>query len=347
MENQLKIDIQGRDAIADHANVASHIEINHAPVGGPAGVSIAIPTFRRPELLREAVASGLAQEGGQRCELVIVDNDPEGSIDHGLRNIITSQRHMNVRYYRNAENIGMFGNWNRAIALSQCDWITLLNDDDLLAPSFVARSFEALARVGGGEGIVCRNDTYDRRPNAHSIDKLAKETILSRFRTYLRFGRYDLARLTPRVLFFGNEAGNSAGFLFRRDIAVQIGGFLPEEWPASDYTFYVRFAIRARLYLFRPVLAHVGIGENESMRPETLAGFVAVLAAMRSALAGREVPAKWKSFNPQLISNLLLEIEEAWETQLDRKKIADELGVVLPGPSRRKILWKRLMLRAY
>lgn len=342
----MDIDLTGRDALADHDRVISRLELDHAPVDQSAEVSIAIPTFRRPDVLREAVASALAQDCTQRCEIIIVDNDPDGVMDSDLRDIILAQRRMNVRYYRNAENIGMFGNWNRTITLSRSGWMTLLNDDDLLAPSFVSRSLAALARTGGGEGIVCRNDAYDRRPGAKLPDT-PTTSMPSRLRAYLRFGRHDVARLTPRVLFFGNEAGNSAGFLFRRDIAVQIGGFLPEEWPASDYTFYVRFAIRARLFLFRPTLAHVGIGENESMRPETLAGFVTVLAAMRRALAGRAVPAAWAAFSPQLTSNFLLDIEEVWGTRLDRKKVAAELGMTLPEPNRRRIRWSRMRLRAY
>lgn len=343
----MDIDLTGRDAIADHDHVASQLEFEHAPIDGPIEVSIAIPTFCRPDVLREAVASGLAQDCTQRCEIVIVDNDPDGVIDPVLQDMIAMQRRMNVRYYRNADNIGMFGNWNRTIALSGGEWMTLLNDDDLLAPSFVSRSLLALRQAGGGEGIVCFNDTHDRRPNARVPEVPTKVSMPSRLRAYLRFGRSGIARLTPRVLFFGNEAGNSAGFLFRRNIALQIGGFLPEEWPASDYTFYVRFAMRAKLFLFKPILAHVGIGENESMRPETLAGFVTVLAAMRRALAGRVVPASWQAFSPQLTSNFILDIEEVWGTKLDRSKVADELGTALPPPDRNAMRWKRMLLRAY
>lgn len=343
----MHIELDGRNAIDDHVHVVSRLELNHVAFEQNADVSIAIPTFRRPDILLEAVASALAQNCAERCEIVIVDNDGEGEIDEHLKIMIAGQQKMNVRYYRNEVNIGMFGNWNRAITLSQGNWMTLLNDDDLLAPSFVLRSLAALNDVGGGEGIVCCSDTYDRRPGAKPSDASQAVSVPSRLRTYLRFNRYGVSRLTPRVLFFGNEAGNSAGFLFCREVAIQIGGFLPEEWPASDYTFYVRFAMQARLFLFSPILAHVGIGENESMRPETLTGFVEVLAATRLALAGREVPTEWKGLNSQLVSNSILDIKEAWGVELSRSEISRKLQIDIPKPNRKRVLLSRILLRGY
>ena len=41
-------------------------------------VSVVIPTFRRPALLREAIASVRAQSG-VAVELIVVDDSPEGS----------------------------------------------------------------------------------------------------------------------------------------------------------------------------------------------------------------------------------------------------------------------------
>lgn len=345
MRAQVDIDLTGRNAISDYDHVASHLVFDHVPFCEEPSVSIAIPTFRRIGELIEAIESALAQDCIQKCEIVIVDNDPDSSISQILKNIIVSQSHMIVRYYRNAENIGMFGNWNRAIALSRGSWMTILNDDDLLSPSFVYQTLSALAKVGG-EGIVCYTDTYDRRPEA-TLPSVMPVTFLAKVRKFVRFGRHGLTPLTPRMLFFGNDAGNSAGFLFRRDVAVRIGGFLPEEWPASDYMFYVRFAIAARIFLFRSVLAHVGIGENESMRSETLLGFVTVLDGARRALAGRVVPAAWLALSPQLTANFLLDIEDVWGVRLDKAAVAKKLDVHLPRPNRRYIRWKRLMLRAY
>jgi glycosyltransferase involved in cell wall biosynthesis len=344
----MKIELAGRNAFADHEHVESVIVWEHAPVKSDPEVSIAIPTFRRPDLLVEAVASALSQDCDQSYEIVIVDNDLDCEVDRHLKDMVEAQDKVNLRYYKNRENIGMFGNWNRSIAVSRGAWITLLNDDDLLAPNFISRSVEALSRAGGGEGIVCRADSFDRRVGQDRRIGVAEErSSYEKFRTFLRFGRHGIARLTPRVLYFGNEAGNTAGFLVRRDAVVQVGGFLPEEWPAADYMLYVRLAITFRIFLFRPVLAYVGIGENESMRPETLTGFIVILESARRSLLGRHVPFWWGRFNPRLVSNHLLDVEQIWHTKLDRGEIEKTLAMNLPAADRHSFLIQRLLLRAY
>ena len=51
-------------------------------------ISVVIPTFRRPESLRRAIASVLAQTGLDRSvELVVVDNDPDGSAALAVRGV--------------------------------------------------------------------------------------------------------------------------------------------------------------------------------------------------------------------------------------------------------------------
>ena len=34
-----------------------------------------------------------------------------------------------MKYYKNEKNIGMYGNWNRCIELSNGEYLTILNDD--------------------------------------------------------------------------------------------------------------------------------------------------------------------------------------------------------------------------
>lgn len=49
-------------------------------------ISVIIPTFRRPALLREAIASALAQEGVS-VEIVVVDDSPERSAREGVEGL--------------------------------------------------------------------------------------------------------------------------------------------------------------------------------------------------------------------------------------------------------------------
>ena len=61
-------------------------------------VSVLIPTFRRPELLRAAIESVLAQQQlTVDMEIVVIDNDPAGSA-RGVVADITSAGAMELRY---------------------------------------------------------------------------------------------------------------------------------------------------------------------------------------------------------------------------------------------------------
>ena len=62
-------------------------------------VSIMIPTYKRPSLLRKAIESALNQRTDTEYEVVVIDNDNETSDDaiNQLLNIFGDER---VSYYR-------------------------------------------------------------------------------------------------------------------------------------------------------------------------------------------------------------------------------------------------------
>lgn len=99
-------------------------------------VTIAIPTYKRIELLKEALESALKQEQVENYEIIIVDNDDNFENKECLKLVESFNSHR-VKYYKNEKNIGMFGNWNRCIELANGKYITLLNDDDWLEKNFL------------------------------------------------------------------------------------------------------------------------------------------------------------------------------------------------------------------
>ena len=40
-------------------------------------------------------------------------------------------------YMKNEENIGMFGNWNRALEVTRTKYVVLLHDDDWLTENYI------------------------------------------------------------------------------------------------------------------------------------------------------------------------------------------------------------------
>jgi len=337
-----------RDAFADYAAIPSTLQAEREPAGGVRPlVTIAIPTYRRPDELMEAIASALAQATDVPFEILVVDNDPDPQASAAIAARLPQSPRVGLRYYCNAENIGMFGNWNRCIELARGDWVTLLNDDDLLRPEYLPQTMDMISRRPEIDGIVCskgyhyRSDEY-RHPEATGV-----KARLWRRAKKLRFDRHGLAPVTPRNMFFGLELGNGLGFLFRRDAAIKLGGYYPEDFPMSDGYFYVRYCVRHRLFWTHRILADIGIGENESMRPETLDGAIYKLKILRESLLGRYVPASWRRLLPQLVANSIRDAQRLWKVELDKEKFERDFGMTIPEPNYRKVTAFRLAHRAY
>lgn len=122
----------------------------------PGLVSVIIPTYNRPDYLREAVDSVFAQTYSA-AEILVID---DGSSDEGARtkSVIkpylaadSASRRLPKIIYLYQENCGLVSAVNRGLALARGEYIQRLDDDDRLLPEKIARSvelFQAQPAVG-------------------------------------------------------------------------------------------------------------------------------------------------------------------------------------------------------
>lgn len=136
-------------------------------VAGATGlVSIIIPTYRRPQEVRLAAQSALAQTWPEIEVLVISDGpDPEtraavASLDSRLR------------YLELPVNGGPAAARNAGVAASQGEWLTFLDDDDSMLPGKVAAEMRLADSSQPTRMVSCRtlyrradrDDIWPRRP---------------------------------------------------------------------------------------------------------------------------------------------------------------------------------------
>lgn len=332
-----------RDAFADYADVPSHLRFQAGGTAPEPLVTIAIPTYRRPAVLLEAIDSALRQQTDIPFEVLVLDNDPDEDSAAAIARSLPTAPSRPLRYLVNDENIGMFGNWNRCIELARGEWITILNDDDLLRPNFLARSMEVIRKRPEIDGLAARKSTVDRRPGRRRRPTVGtRAKVWDRLKRF-RFDRDGLSQATPRTLFFGNELNNGLGFLFRRSAALKLGGYRPEDFPSSDGCFHVRMSAAFGLFWFYDVLADIGVGDNESQRPETADATVLQGHELRAALADRYVPPAWMRMDPQLIANSIHDAKRLWNVELSRSRFEREFHLTLPPPNYRRISLFRLL----
>ena len=83
-----------------------------------------MPTYKRGEKFFQALNSALNQTY-DNYEIVIVDNDTDFDNQY-IKDKLLETKPLNVRYYKNNENLGAEGNFNRGLILSRGEYITWL-----------------------------------------------------------------------------------------------------------------------------------------------------------------------------------------------------------------------------
>jgi len=125
-----------------------------------ANVQIFIPTYNRSGKLKKAISSALNQTY-KDISVVVIDNASSDNTFDVVNNIIKFDSR--VKYYRNAINIGMIGNFNLIRYYVDSNYFCFLCDDDvynnnfidcaiqsfLLYPEIVAAAYNAPVRENG------------------------------------------------------------------------------------------------------------------------------------------------------------------------------------------------------
>ena len=107
-------------------------------------VSIIIPTYNRVSYLLQAIESALAQDY-PNLEVIVSDNASTDTTREVVRKYVKDPR---FKYFRNEKNLGMAGNWRRALyEYAVGDWAMLLSDDDyLLDNCYISKAVELIRK---------------------------------------------------------------------------------------------------------------------------------------------------------------------------------------------------------
>lgn len=198
-------------------------------------ISVAIPTYNRPELLKVALDSVLGQKNFNDYEVVIVDNNTQPVNDTEI--LLRQYEDKRIRYYKNEQNLGMTSNWNRAIELCRGEYITILHDDDALFPQFLSSMNKALCKYDPdllscycrfGEQLEFPDNDKARTYRVHEI----------------RQSKCLLTNITP-----------FPGVLFKKSCALALGGFNEELFPIADYVFWTNCCLRYNCFVLDGILA--------------------------------------------------------------------------------------------
>lgn len=97
-------------------------------------VSVIIPTYNRPEYLKQAIASAIKQTY-QNIEIIVSDNcSPENP-----QAIAASFGDSRIRFWRHQQNVGMLANQQHGFKMARGKYVASLHDDDIWNEDFLAK----------------------------------------------------------------------------------------------------------------------------------------------------------------------------------------------------------------
>jgi glycosyltransferase involved in cell wall biosynthesis len=135
------------DSIHRQAHIESVLLYGDPDAIADAVITICIPTYKRCQYLKDAIESVVNQDTTVPYKIIVVDNDPDFNNKENI-NIVKYFMTNKLSYYKNKENLSMFGNMNRCIFLANTLWVALLHDDDLLMKDYVEEISYVLHKYG-------------------------------------------------------------------------------------------------------------------------------------------------------------------------------------------------------
>ena len=201
-------------------------------------VSICIPVYNDETTIRETMLSALHQSY-ENIEIVVVDNC---STDRTLT-IVKSFTDQRIRVYRNESNIGMVGNWNRAISLARGEYMLLLCGDDRL---YITSIEKKVALMESGRNVMLAF-------SASVVINGDNEIMMERhpFRKKCLLNGQKLARYSYLTR---NIYGEPANILFRTGMARKCGAFADNTVYAVDWDMWLRLSCLGRVAYSNEVL---------------------------------------------------------------------------------------------
>jgi len=230
-------------------------------------VSVVIPTFNRPDLLRQTVDSVLAQTRSAR-EIIVVDNGTDDMTEQVVRGYGSR-----VSYLKVAPG-GVQEARNRGVEAASSTWVSFLDDDDLLHPTYLAH-VEPVIVDGRAQMLVTDHRKFvhpveDGRFNEKTNIELAPDGYWDGIprpeggSAWSYVGSFPPERLLRFNVFYPST------MTLRRDFIQAIGGFDPavRGIPSEDIEFTTRALSAGRLAIvWQDLVSYRMHGSNTSGNP--------------------------------------------------------------------------------
>ena len=188
-------------------------------------VSVLIAVHNGERYLQAAIESILGQDFAD-FECIIVD---DGSIDDTPR-MLAGYSDSRVRVLYNAENIGLTKSLNRGLNAAKGEYIARQDADDLSLPNRLREQVTYLDTHPEAMLVTGNLEIIDADGKSLGVQKRAAPPDIVKF----------------RMLFY-NHVGGHSQVMFRREAALDVGGYDESRRYSQDYDLWLRLLNRGEI----------------------------------------------------------------------------------------------------
>lgn len=105
-------------------------------------LTIAIPTFKRPELLKKCLSSIFEQLDENEVSVVVIDDSVSSVNDDVFR--WAEEKCQTFRYIKNEINVGIDHNIEKCLNIEDAEYLLVLGEDDVVLPNAIPRILSTL-----------------------------------------------------------------------------------------------------------------------------------------------------------------------------------------------------------
>lgn len=209
-------------------------------------VSVLIPSYNSGLFMDETIQSVLNQTYAD-YELIIVDDCSTDNTDEVVEKYLHDER---VQYYKNEINLGLAGNWNKALTFAKGEYIKFLMSDDKFHPQLL----EKFVAVMDQHPTVSIVTSFRKEFGAETHMNAPKFTHLQRGETII----YET--LKDR-----NWIGEPTCVMFRKS-NLWLGGFNSEFLYFIDWEMWIRHLTVGDCYIIPETLSYFRVHEKQVSR---------------------------------------------------------------------------------
>lgn len=257
--------------------------------------SVVVPTYKRPHLLKETIQSIVNQKEFKfEYEIIVVDNEAGHEINENEK-MLQELRIKNLYYYKNGENLGVCGNWNRCISLARSKWVIMCHDDDFLKHDCLQTMANIIERHKDDKKEVgyirsSAESMYSEALQKSENRKRNRKVKLKKEKTAL------IQRTYWNVIWGGGATWAGAptcGTLINKEAILKVGGYNQELVPCPDC--YVPYHMLGTYGVYKTYYS-LGIyrwAENDTYKKETLLGLIKAYDEFLDLLSKKNVLVKF------------------------------------------------------